>query len=63
MGRIRTTYIKHTSIRLLEKFKDKFTKEFEKNKKIMDEIADIPSKKIRNKIAGYITFLKKREEE
>ncbi|HDQ59769.1 MAG TPA: 30S ribosomal protein S17e [Candidatus Woesearchaeota archaeon] len=63
MGRIRTTYIKRTSRQLLGSDGDKFSKEFKKNKKVMNELAEIPSKVIRNKIAGCITFLKKNQEE
>ena len=63
MGRIRTTYIKRTSKKLVGKYGDKFSDKFKENKKTMNEIADIPSKVIRNKIAGYITFLKKDKEE
>ncbi|MCD6547773.1 MAG: 30S ribosomal protein S17e [Nanoarchaeota archaeon] len=57
MGRIRTTYIKRKSREILEKYKDKFTKDFEHNKKVLDEIAEIPSKQLRNKIAGCIVHL------
>ena len=62
MGRIRTTYIKRKSREILAKYNDRFSKDFEKNKKILDEIADIPSKKIRNKIAGCIVHLIKSDE-
>ena len=43
---------------LLEKYGDKFTDNFEENKKLLKEILTIPSKKIRNVLAGYITELK-----
>ncbi|HDQ59888.1 MAG TPA: 30S ribosomal protein S17e [Candidatus Woesearchaeota archaeon] len=62
MGRIRTTYIKRTSRKLLEQFGDRFSKEFNKNKKVMGELAEVPSKVIRNKMAGCVTFLKKKQE-
>jgi len=55
MGRIRTTYIKRMTRKILEKFPDKFSKDFDKNKKSLVEIADAPSKQLRNKIAGSIT--------
>jgi len=42
----------------LEKYPDKFTTEFDINKLVLDEIAIVPSKSLRNKIAGYITRLK-----
>jgi len=43
---------------VLEQFPDKFTTDFQINKQILNEIAIVPSKKFRNRIAGYITRLK-----
>jgi small subunit ribosomal protein S17e len=54
MGRIRTTYVKRVTRQLLEKFPNRFSKDFNEDKKVMNEIADVPSKKIRNKVAGSI---------
>merc|ERR1712185_166820 len=34
--------------------------DFQINKKISEEVADIPSKRLRNKIAGFATHLMKR---
>lgn len=34
--------------------------DFDTNKKICDEVAAIPSKRLRNKIAGFVTHLMKR---
>ena len=36
--------------------------DFQLNKKISEEVAIIPSKRLRNKIAGYVTHLMKRIE-
>ena len=36
------------------------TQDFNTNKKVCDEVATIPSKRMRNKIAGYVTQLMKR---
>ena len=58
MGRVRTAMIKKMAMMLLEKYGDKFTDNFEENKKLLKEILTIPSKKIRNVLAGYITELK-----
>ncbi len=55
MGRIRQTFIKRTGMELLEKFGDKFTTDFETNKKVVEEVALISTKRLRNRIAGYIT--------
>ena len=57
MGRIKSKQIKRTSRELLEKSDENFTEEFEDNKKALGRI--LPSKKVRNKIAGYIGRLKK----
>ncbi|MCD6403990.1 30S ribosomal protein S17e [Nanoarchaeota archaeon] len=62
MSRIRTKFIKSMTRKILLEHGSKFTDKFEENKKILDQLIDIPSKVIRNKIAGYITFLKKKGE-
>ena len=45
---------------LIEKYYVFFNNDFQVNKNFCDEIALIPSKKLRNKIAGYVTHLIKR---
>lgn len=57
MGRIKTQQVKRYAKMLLEKFPDKFTDDFEFNKKSLMEIAEIKSLKLRNQLAGYITRL------
>ena len=42
---------------LVERFPDKFTTDFETNKKLVDTFTNISSKKLRNRVAGYITHL------
>jgi small subunit ribosomal protein S17e len=61
MGNIRTTQIKNVSERLLKMFPAKFSKDFDHNKKIVDELLHLKSKDVRNKIAGYITHLIERK--
>merc|ERR1711998_353698 len=39
---------------------NRLTLDFHTNKRIVDEIAVIPSKRMRNKIAGFVTHLMKR---
>jgi len=58
MGRIKSTLVKRTSKELLKEDHG-FSKDFEKDKKILGKT--MPSKRIRNKIAGYIARLKKQE--
>lgn len=62
MGRIKTTFIKRKTKTLLSKHGDKFTTDFDQNKKITSQHTQVLSKKLRNTIAGYMTRLKKRED-
>ena len=59
MGRIKSALVKRTAKKLLVEI-DLFTSSFEKNKKILG--STMPSKRIRNMIAGYIARLKKMKE-
>ncbi|MFB6471218.1 MAG: 30S ribosomal protein S17e [Vulcanisaeta sp. AZ3] len=60
MGRVRPRYIKNLARRLLEVYPDKFTDDFENNKRIVTDLTDIQSKTVRNKVAGEITRIMKR---
>ncbi len=60
MGRIKSTLVKRTGQNLLKE-ENNFSENFETNKKLLGRT--MPSKKVRNKIAGYISRLKKREEQ
>ena len=62
MGRIKTTFVKQRTKELLAKHGDKFTTDFEENKKVTSENIEVKSKKLRNIIAGYMTRLKKKEQ-
>lgn len=59
-GRVRTKTVKNNSRKIVEKYYGRLTLDFQTNKKICDEIAVIPSKRMRNKIAGFVTHLMKR---
>ena len=63
MGRIKTAQIKRISNQLLVYHKDKFTDDYEKNKKVTDELVEHYSKKLRNVIAGYMTRMIKEGQE
>jgi len=54
MGRIRTTYVKRMTRKIIEHFPGKFSKDFQKNKAFLKEVTETPSKQLRNKIAGSI---------
>ncbi|KAH7439639.1 hypothetical protein KP509_04G070000 [Ceratopteris richardii] len=45
---------------MIEKYYSRMTLDFQTNKKIAEEVAIIPSKRLRNKIAGFATHLMKR---
>ncbi len=59
MGKVRTEMIKRISLELIEKYPYSFHHEFEPNKQFLKEIGLDVSKKLRNKIAGYITTVVK----
>jgi len=60
LGKIRPTYIKRIAEDLVKKFPDKFTIDFENNKKMVNEVADVTTVKMRNRIAGYVTRTKRK---
>ena len=62
MGRIKTKLIKRISHEIFKEHKDKLKKTFEENKEIVAKLADFPSKKLRNIVAGYLTRLVKKQE-
>merc|ERR1712147_543292 len=62
MGRVRTKTVKRASRAIIEKYYGKLTKDFHFNKRIIDDVAVVQSKRLRNKIAGYTTHLMKRIE-
>ncbi len=57
MGKVRTSLVKRTARKLLALYPDRFTRDFEHNKRMVAELLDVQSKKLRNQIAGYITRL------
>lgn len=63
MGRIKTTLVKRVSHDLLEMHSSRFTTSFDENKRVVEQLADIQSKKIRNVVAGYVSRLKQKEAE
>lgn len=58
MGKIKSKLIKRSAHELIKKGIE-FNDKFEKNKKILGDT--MPSKKIRNQMAGYVTRLKRAE--
>ncbi len=59
MGKVRTTIVKRTARKILELYPDRVSLDFEENKKLVSEVVEVSSKKLRNQIAGYLTHLVK----
>ena len=57
MGKVRTEQVKRIARQLLERHPNKFTTDFEKNKKLVDALTNISSTKLRNRVAGYASRL------
>jgi ribosomal protein S17E len=61
MGKIKSKQVKRYSEEILEKGID-FTEEFDRNKKILGD--KMPSKRMRNQMAGYLSrFIKHKKKE
>lgn len=52
---IKPTYIKAIGTELLTYHGNRFTGNFDENKHIVAEVTNIESKRVRNRVAGYIT--------
>ena len=55
MGRIKTTLIKRNTRKLMENYGKKLTTDFKHNKKVVAEVTEIPSKKLRKKLRAIQT--------
>ncbi|CAN6307580.1 unnamed protein product [Urochloa humidicola] len=60
MGRVRTKTVKKTSRQVIEKYYSRMTLDFHTNKKVLEEVSILPSKRLRNKVAGFTTHLMRR---
>merc|ERR1712025_303644 len=59
-GRVRTKTVKRGARTLIENYYNKMTLDFHLNKKILSDVATVPTKRLRNKIAGFATHLMRR---
>jgi small subunit ribosomal protein S17e len=57
---VRTKTVKKSARTIVEKYYTRLTLDFHTNKRIIDDVAILPSKRMRNKIAGYTTHLMRR---
>jgi small subunit ribosomal protein S17e len=55
LGKVKTEYIKRIAKELMKTYPSKFSSSFDDNKHMVDVLAQGPTKKVRNQIAGYIT--------
>ncbi len=52
---IKPTYIKALGLEILESYGPRFSKDFDENKQIVSEVTTVESKRVRNRVAGFIT--------
>jgi len=57
LGKVRPERVKKIARELLKRYPDKFTTDFESNKKLLESLIKTTSVKLRNRIAGYVTRL------
>jgi len=57
LGKVRPERVKKLARELLKRYPDRFSTDFENNKKLLPSVASIYSPRLRNRIAGYITRL------
>lgn len=57
MGKVRPEKVKKVARELLKRYPDKFTGDFEGNKKALATVVETSSTRLRNRIAGYVTRL------
>merc|ERR1712070_302817 len=60
MGHVRTKTVKKSAKVIIEKYYTKLTLDFHTNKRVCEDVAVIPSKRLRNQIAGYASHLSSR---
>jgi small subunit ribosomal protein S17e len=58
---VKQKYIKRTALEIMKLHGDKVTDDFKKNREILENDANIQGKFVKNRIAGYMVRLKKRE--
>jgi len=57
LGKVRPERVKKIARELVKRYPDRFSTDFEGNKKLLDSVVTIYSPKLRNRIAGYVTRL------
>ncbi|HOP08752.1 MAG TPA: 30S ribosomal protein S17e [Candidatus Methanofastidiosa archaeon] len=62
MGRIRPRFIKRVASEILVKYTDELSIDYDKNRDFLEDVLEVPSQTVKNRIVGYVTTLKKQEE-
>ncbi|MEM1540985.1 MAG: 30S ribosomal protein S17e [Candidatus Bathyarchaeia archaeon] len=57
MGKVRTEHIKRIAKELVRRFPNKFSSNFEENKRAVTTLLQGTTTRVRNQIAGYITHI------
>jgi len=57
LGKVRPERVKRIARELVRRHPDKFTTNFEDNKKLVETLIETSSTRLKNRIAGYITSL------
>ncbi|MDD1712416.1 MAG: 30S ribosomal protein S17e [Methanoregulaceae archaeon] len=52
---IKPSYIKTIGLELIANYGHRFTRSFDENKLVVTEATTIESKRVRNRVAGYVT--------
>ena len=52
---IKPAYVKRISRALIERYPERFSDDFDENKETVTLVTNVESKRVRNRIAGYVT--------
>jgi len=55
LGKVKTEQIKKLAKELITKYSSKFSANFDDNKRMVDELTEGTTTRVRNQVAGYIT--------
>ena len=58
VGKVRIAAVKKVARELVERYPDKFSTNYESNKKVIGDLVDAKTKRLRNRVVGYVTRLK-----
>ena len=58
MGKVRIAAVKKVARELVERYPDKFSTNYESNKTVIADLVDAKTKRLRNRVVGYVTRLK-----